>query len=386
VKDGTALALGAVGALAVAAAVRGRGRGSRVLARGQRAPRLWFLERPDDVRPPFEVASPAHPDLVNYRPYTALHLFMSPLTFLQLTSSLPATAETWSGHTDPWRYAAAMARGQGRFPLLFLDVAYNEVGVPFVYGHEGRHRALGAFRSGVPVVPVILYMHPEKRVEYAYEIDEYDPVPMIDVDGVAEAVTRGEPVTIRGQDFRRFPRDGGKPIVPQGLVAPAPIRVVPLDPAGQPLAAPVRPVPMPRRGSRALAPILATLEEDEGAGTALVRLPPRIWGRPTVPVEFFDATELFPDWETMGNIAGTREWAWRDGRDTYLLWVSRMPPTTYRLERHRPGERIVAVEVGARAEGPNRVLRLEDVLGTSWYDRTTREKAERMRKRLPGEP
>jgi hypothetical protein len=215
------IGLGAAAALAALPAVAG----SAARRRFPIGP-SWFVERPDDVRPPFDARSPAHPELTREGLRSSFHVFMPPGTFLALASSPSERAADWTSFEDPLRYVEKMRAGEGRFPVLWLSVTEDPYGgPPFVFQHEGRHRALGALRAGLPAVPVILFLHPVPRIGILYPRASESPI--------FGPLSQGCPVRIRSQHYGGRGDVAGNPVNPPSLGPVVEVEVIPLDPAGR---------------------------------------------------------------------------------------------------------------------------------------------------------
>lgn len=173
-------------------------------------PRLWFLEKPGIVSPPFSPRSPRHAGILEAHPYSDVHGFITPECFLSLSNTDPSVLDWKRVRT----YAEEMAEPGANFPIPFLQITLDGK-TSNVHGHEGRHRAAAAMEQDLPAIPVCFWL----RVgEFRYESRPREDDALVEDDPLARAFTQAQTTYIRSQDHgQRFTR-------------PSMIRVVPMAP------------------------------------------------------------------------------------------------------------------------------------------------------------
>lgn len=172
------------------------------LGRLRSVPRGWFRVDPSVVRPPFAIRPPQWPRLLFYEPESDVHLFVDPATFLALASSGPGEPGD-SGVKDAMvmKYAAEMSAPDAAFPIPYFEVRYDELGRPFIFSHEGRHRAAAAQKLGLPAIPLIFFLkNPvNRRYPRPYEVEDDPDLVPVEEDRLVRSFTVGVSETMLAQ-------------------------------------------------------------------------------------------------------------------------------------------------------------------------------------------
>lgn len=107
--------------------------------------------------------------LIYYRTDSQLHVMMEPSRFLRLATGLSPESFKESAFFSRISYDNIMERIRKREPLdpLFLDVSWEKPSPALAHilkprwefvAHEGRHRAVASYDSGILTVPVIIFV------------------------------------------------------------------------------------------------------------------------------------------------------------------------------------------------------------------------------------